>query len=93
MSNATPIFPDAWDTPHLEVIAITGEVLDRGDVLKKSSATAWSLEDICYSEESSQRTAQTIAMRTNKECWVIDRKNGNRVTFRFTPAKGVTLSD
>jgi hypothetical protein len=91
MSNATQTCSDAWNRPHLEIIAITGEVLDRGEVLKKTSASAWSLEDICYSEESSKNVAQAIATRTNKECWVVDRNNGNRITFRFKPAAGITL--
>jgi hypothetical protein len=68
---------------HLEVIAIRGEVFDRGEVLQKSSVEAWSLEDICYCPTSSKKAAQRVALTTQQECWVVDRNDSNRVTFRF----------
>lgn len=76
---------------HLEVIAIKGEVFDRGDVLEKTSVEGWSLEDICYCPRSSQTAARKIAVNTQQECWVIDRRDGNRVTFRFKPGGVINL--
>lgn len=76
---------------HLEVIAIQGEVFERGEVLQKSSVAAWSLEDICYCPRSSKATAEKVALKTQQECWVIDRNDGNRVTFRFKPGGVIDL--
>lgn len=79
------------DLSHLEVIAIQGQVFDRGDVLEKSSVEAWTLEDICYCPISSKAAAQKVATRTQLECWVVDRNDGNRVTFRFKPGGVIDL--
>lgn len=76
---------------HLEVIAIQGKVFERGEVLQKSSVEAWSLEDICYCPHSSRTMAEKVALKTQQECWVVDRNDGNRVTFRFKPGGVIDL--
>jgi hypothetical protein len=78
--------------PQLELVSFAGPAPERSDVLGENHTGDWSLEDICYSTSSAQAAAKRLAERTHKECWVVDRSNGDKVTFKFKPAAGIDLS-
>lgn len=91
--NASSLQISSFDIlPHLEVVSFVGPAPEHGEVLGENHTGNWSLEDICYSKSSSQNAAIKLAETTHKECWVVNRTDGNKVTFKFKPAAGIDLS-